>query len=775
MRLKRFFEHLTKPFVATAILTAHSVASDTNHTASTSGFWFRGKELFPIDDQIAILRAADIDGDGLVDLVIANNSKSKINILFNMTGKTNPASLQTMHRLKLNELPPDARFKIESIASEKRIAAMVVKDLNSDGKPDIAYYGDPKELIVCYNRGTNSWTTKRFKITDGLLNPNALEAGDINGDGLTDLVLLGEQTIYVLYQKKDGTFSEPERIPFTTSTKAINLADLNKDSRLDLLLIDWDSETPVRVRYQNPDGTLGQEIFFKIPQIRAFIVDTFGTNNEPLLVTIMANSGRAAVWQVTTNTAEHLTANLFEGQFSTFPLSQTKESRGTCWTDFNKDGLLDLIVAEPESGEITIYLQNTLGELTYYKRFPSLAGVTAIESADWNKDENHELFLLSPAERLIGVTSPDPNGRLPFPTFLPIEGKPLAMTTGILSSNAPPRVIVMSEKDDIRRITILTPEGPTKTVKLSETYKANPLSILAHDADQDGLNDIVIFTPYEKIKILRQLKNGEFEEIDVDPPGGATGTIWGVSLDVDADDKPELILPQKNFLRAVVLQEKPSPTSTNITWTFKIKDQINGIAGTSNLRAITSIPTTNSTPVLCALDLGQKCLTFYERDPQSAWQPVKSIELPVLNFTRVFTLTMGTDHSTALCFVGDNCVGFMKLAGKVINLTETDTYETPIKNARLLDVIAGDLNHDGLKDLVFLETEEKHVDIVEVTPAYKLVPGTRWKVFEDATVRSRSYLGSREPREALVIDVTGDKKDDLLLLVHDRVILYPAD
>jgi len=94
MRLKRFFVYLTKPFVATAILTAHSVASDTNHAAATSGFWFRGKELFPIDDQIAILRAADIDGDGLVDLVIANNTKSKINILFNMTGKTPPHHLK---------------------------------------------------------------------------------------------------------------------------------------------------------------------------------------------------------------------------------------------------------------------------------------------------------------------------------------------------------------------------------------------------------------------------------------------------------------------------------------------------------------------------------------------------------------------------------------------------------------------------------------------------------------------------------------------------------
>jgi hypothetical protein len=30
-----------------------------------------------------------------------------------------------------------------------------------------------------------------------------------------------------------------------------------------------------------------------------------------------------------------------------------------------------------------------------------------------------------------------------------------------------------------------------------------------------------------------------------------------------------------------------------------------------------------------------------------------------------------------------------------------------------------------------------------------------------------------EPREVVVADVTGDGKKDLLLLVHDRVLIYP--
>ncbi|HZV34572.1 MAG TPA: VCBS repeat-containing protein, partial [Verrucomicrobiae bacterium] len=104
-------------------------------------FGFTGPEIFPIDSQIALLRSADLDGDGLNDLIVVNNSRSKINLLYNQTGKTNLVKVtKVADKLELNELPPDARFRIESIASEKRISSLVVADLNGDGKPDIAYY-----------------------------------------------------------------------------------------------------------------------------------------------------------------------------------------------------------------------------------------------------------------------------------------------------------------------------------------------------------------------------------------------------------------------------------------------------------------------------------------------------------------------------------------------------------------------------------------------------------------------------------------------------------
>src|SRR5213594_3699752 len=146
--------------------------------SGTNRFGFSGPEIFPIDNQIGHLRAADLDGDGLSDLIVVNNFRSKINLLYNRTGKSNRAELKAADKRELNELPPDARFRIDSIASEKRISSLVVADLNGDGKPDIAYYGEPKELVVQFNQGTNGWSApRRWPLEDGLLDANALASG----------------------------------------------------------------------------------------------------------------------------------------------------------------------------------------------------------------------------------------------------------------------------------------------------------------------------------------------------------------------------------------------------------------------------------------------------------------------------------------------------------------------------------------------------------------------------------------------------------------------
>src|SRR5581483_10958254 len=242
------------------------------------------------------------------------------------------------------------------------------------------------------------------------------------------LVLLGETQIYVLRQKADHTLGEPERIPYSGSVKAIQVLDIEGDGRDDLMLVNWESPTPFRFRLQNGVGQLGPEIYFTLPPIRSYWADNLETNKNTQIITIALNSGRAQVSEFTRKPAESLSGNFKQGQFQVLPLTKSDKSRrGMLWADVNGDKLPDLLVAEPESGQISIFLQKPDGTLDAPKTFPTLTGVSDLAVGDWDGDGKPRIFLLSADERQVGVTQLDEKGRLPFPTLIPFEGKPLAM------------------------------------------------------------------------------------------------------------------------------------------------------------------------------------------------------------------------------------------------------------------------------------------------------------------------------------------------------------
>src|SRR3989442_13584049 len=80
----------------------------------TNRFGFTGPEIFPIYNQIGHLPAADLDGDGLQDLIVVNISRSIIILLYNQTVKTNKAESKPTPKRELSQWPPDALFVIES-------------------------------------------------------------------------------------------------------------------------------------------------------------------------------------------------------------------------------------------------------------------------------------------------------------------------------------------------------------------------------------------------------------------------------------------------------------------------------------------------------------------------------------------------------------------------------------------------------------------------------------------------------------------------------------
>jgi hypothetical protein len=755
--------------IVVALFAAASVRADD----ATNRFGFAGPEIFPVENLITQLKCADMDGDGNNDLLVVNNARSKITILYNQTGKTNdPVLLKEREKRDINDLPPDARFRIQSIASEKRISSLVLADLNNDKRPDIAYYGEPRELIVQYNEGTNKWSTlKRFAIEDGTLDPYALVNGDLNGDGRTDLLLLAESFIYFIAQKSDGTMGEPEKIPYVGTVKSIQVLDIQGDGRDDLLLVNWDNPNPFRFRLQNSSGKLGPEMHFTLPPIRSYWADDLDADHRTEIVTIAQKSGRSQISTFRQKTADDLSGSWKLGQFQIMPLAKTTRARrGTVLVDLNADGRSDLLVAEPDSGQLALSLQTEDGSFEAPRTFATLTGISDLVAADWDGDGKTEVFVLSSDERQVGVTTLDEKGRLGFPKLIPMEGRPLVIAAGRIKFEDKSVLATILDLDGKRELQIRPAKGDPFRQKLSENFKANPSSLLIQDVDQDGLPDLIALIPYEKIKVFLQVRDGDFKEVDVAPPGGNTDQPWVSTADVDGDGKDELLLPQRNFLRAVVLK-----STEGGQWNFDVKEQINASASNSRIAAAASVKQSRKEiPGLFLLDAERKSLSLSERNESGVWQITRSISLPFMDFQSIRPIMRGENETAAVGLVGLNAIGWLQLQGDVWELAELDGYETPIKDGLLHDVVSGDLNGDGRKDLVFLETGKSYLDLVTFEEPHRLVPATRWQVFEERTFRSRRNE-LPEPREALIADLTGDGKNDLVVLVHDRILLYPQE
>lgn len=166
---------------------------------------------------------ADLDGDGDLDIVIGNDAPDEKLIYFN-DGKGHFTLASTFG---------DARWPTRNVT---------VVDLNRDGRPDIVVANrggeSPTANYVCLNDGHGYFPSCRALSTESA---TTIAAGDINGDGVPDLVVPhrdgGQSNIFI----NDGKGGFAEKHPFgpaKTETRSIALGDLNGDGKLDIIIGD---------------------------------------------------------------------------------------------------------------------------------------------------------------------------------------------------------------------------------------------------------------------------------------------------------------------------------------------------------------------------------------------------------------------------------------------------------------------------------------------------------------------------------------------------------
>jgi hypothetical protein len=179
--------------------------------------------------------SADINGDGLPDLVFADLSTSGNAIV-----------------LLQNAATPGQFMAPLNLATGGMTASVAIGDVNADGKPDIiaTVYdsnGNNGQVVVFLQSTTTPGTFAAGVTFPAGAQPQSVRIADVNSDGLPDLVVAnrgpgndgtGSAGVSVLLQNSatPGTFLAP--VTYTTPWGAIDVAvaDLNGDGKPDLVV-----------------------------------------------------------------------------------------------------------------------------------------------------------------------------------------------------------------------------------------------------------------------------------------------------------------------------------------------------------------------------------------------------------------------------------------------------------------------------------------------------------------------------------------------------------
>jgi hypothetical protein len=266
------------------LVVANSSTNDVSVLLGNGDGTFTGQRRFAAGTSPVAVAVADVNGDGHPDAITVNRSGTVSVLLGNGDGTFQaPQSFATG-------------------GSGAASLAVVVADVNGDRRPDLVVANTSagfNTVSVLLGKGDGTFQAPQSFATGGSIGifpgSQVLAVKDVNGDGQLDLVVAnnGTNDVSVLLGKGDGTFQAPQQFATGSSPQAVAVADVNGDGRLDLITANsgfsGTSASTVSVLLGNGDGTFQAPQSFATTGKSPVAVAVADVNNDGLPDLITAN------------------------------------------------------------------------------------------------------------------------------------------------------------------------------------------------------------------------------------------------------------------------------------------------------------------------------------------------------------------------------------------------------------------------------------------------------------------------------------------------------
>jgi hypothetical protein len=559
-----------------------SVRLDTT-TPGASTASFAAEQVFPVGAHPAALTAADIDGDGRLDVIVANRDDDTLSVLLNRTapGASVPA------------------FAAQSTFGAGAFPlAVTVADINGDGRADVAVADHEASAVsILLNTTATGAAVATFAAAQAIttdIHPTLIAAADLNGDGRADLVAVNDEgsgTASVLINATAPGASASAFAPLQTFDagafpEGIVCADIDGDGRADLAVTNnmFFGGVSVLKNATVPGATTASFA------ARAYI--DAGAWPDSIAAADVNRDGRIdlVVSNQTLNAVSVLRNATAPGGVPRFGAPQPFDAGGAhavTMADVNGDGLPDVVVADSGSDMISILLDTappsaaTLS-IAAPASFPAGANPRAIATADLDGDGRRDLVVADYDESNVSVfmNTAAPGAAASFSTRTTFDAGdfPASLTFADLNGDGKPDLLLANISADTFSVLLDATEPGSGTPAFAARQQipmgTAVLSITAADINGDGRPDVVATTARDAdfnawlIVALNNTPPGASTAVFGAPQAFTVSSEQGVvtAADINGDGRPDVMVARQTGWQVSVFVNTTTAGSSTVAF-----------------------------------------------------------------------------------------------------------------------------------------------------------------------------------------------------------------